>query len=186
MRDGWVSPWWQAACLPRKWDVCGVVVPSLTVWHVFALENIGNAYLCGGRVDKDAAAALLLIASRDRDAGRELLQPHRENARRSAVRRIYRKLRKVNDSDVVAACSEYVDTCLRGVSRWQKGGGRPCAVPYAWHIIARLGSDAWDCTYAEARCVCDALAEQAGDDSIMSIQAQEMEDNWSHYEKAAN
>jgi hypothetical protein len=51
--------------------------------------------------------------------------------------------------------------------------------------VARLGDRAWDVPYAYARCVCDALAEQAGDDSIMSPAAQEMEDNWPLYEKAS-
>jgi len=188
MRQDWISPWWQAACLPACWDVCGVTVPALTVWHTFALESIGNPYLCGGAVGKDAASALLLFARHDRAGGRRLLlAPH---YRVRQMRRMYRRLRKLDPGAIHAACSEYVDTCTRGASRWQKGGtGHPCAVPYQWHMVFRLsGGDparleaAWNLPYAVARCLCDAAAEQNGDDSILSIRAQEMEDNWPAYE----
>ena len=179
MRRDWISPWWQAACLPDCWDVAGVSVPALSVWHVFALEQIGNPYLCGGPVDQDAAAALLLFARHDRAGGRRLmLQPY---YRGREMRRMFRRLRRLTIEDIHAACSEYVEVCTRGVSRWQKGNGKPCSVPHAWHIVARLGDRAWDMSYAYARCLCDAMAEQAGDDSIMSPAAQEMEDNWAEY-----
>jgi len=176
MRNDWISPWWQAACLPDQWDVCGISVPSLTVWHTFALEQIGNPYLCGGPIDKDAATSLLLFASLDMAGGRMLFLSDRFRKKRTA--RIIRILKRIPIDSVHAACSEYVETCTRGISRWQKGGGKACAAPYQWHIVARLGSEAWDQSYAQARCMCDAMAEQAGDDSIMSPAAQEMEDNW--------
>jgi len=183
MRDDWISPWWQAACLPASWDVCGVKCPPLTVWHTFALENIGNSYLVGGPVGKDAASSLLLFAKHDRAGGRKLILMPRFRERE--MQRMYRRL-KDQDADMVhAACTEYVASCMRGASRWQKCGWKPYAVPYQWHIVARLGDAAWDMPYAEARCRCDALAEASGDDSIMSVRAQEMEDNWADYEKAA-
>ena len=186
MRDDWVSPWWQAVLLPERWDVCGVSVPPLSVWHTFALEQVGNRYLCGGEADKDDASSLLLFASRDMAGGRALIW--RDHARARAMRRMWKRLRRVEWSEVDDACSEYVDACLRAVSRWQKGGGKPMAVPYQWHIVCRLsGGDpakwdaAWNAPYAQARCVFDAAAEAAGDDSLMSPAAQEMEDNWDDY-----
>jgi hypothetical protein len=183
MRADWISPWWQAACLPDWWDVCGVKCPALTVWHTFALEQIGNPYLCGGPVDHDAAAALLLFARHERAGGRKLmLMPH---YRARQMRRMFRMLRGIPGDEIHAACSEYVEVCTRGISRWRKNGSKPAAVPYQWHMVARIGDRAWDMPYAYARAVCDALAEQAGDDSIMTLAAQEMEDNWPEYAKEA-
>jgi len=189
MQDDWISPWWQAACLPDRWDVCGVSVPSLSVWHTFALENIGNAYLCGGPIDKDAAASLLLFASTDYRGGRKLMQL--ENHRGRRMRRMFKKLRPQDMLAAHEACQEYVDTCMRGVSRWNRNG-KPCGAPYQYHIVARLsGGDpfkierVWNMPYATARAMCDAVAEQNGDDSLMTLKAQKMEDNWDESDKEA-
>ena len=107
------------------------------------------------------------------------------NYRARQMRRMFLRLRGVLAAEVHAACSEYVEVCTRGISRWQKGGGKACAVPYQWHMVARIGDRAWDMPYAYARAICDAMAEQSGDDSIMSPAAQEMEDNWPEYAKEA-
>ena len=186
MRDDWVSPWWQAVNLPALWDVCGVSAPSLSVWHTFALENIGNPYLCGGRPDQDSAASLLLFARLDMAGGQRLIAGPCYRARQ--MHRMYRRLRKVDPADLDAACREYVETCTRAASRFNaKSGGKPCAVPYQFHIVRRLAlsgmtfEQAWNTPYALARCYYDAAAEADGDDSIMTAAAQEMEDNWEDY-----
>ena len=186
MRQDWITPWWQAALLPDMWDVCGVTVPSLSVWHTFALENIGNHYLCGGSLDKDDAASLLLIASRDHRTGRRLV--HADNYRARSMRRIHRVLNRMEWEQVDAACREYVDSCMRIPSRWQSGDGKASGVPYQWHLVRLLSAGdpskidtAWNTSYAVARCVYDADAESKGDASIMSPAAQEMEDNWPDY-----
>ena len=186
MRDDWVSPWWQAVNLPRVWNVCGVAVPSLSVWHTFALENIGNRYLCGGRQDptQDDAASLLLIAKLDMRGGQRLIAC--DNYRTRETTRLYRRLRKVDAGALDVACREYVETCTRGVSRWNRSG-KKCAVPYQFHIVRQMADfgitvdDAWNTPYALARCYHDAAAEVSGDDSIMDPRAQEMEDNWDDY-----
>ena len=190
MQAGWISPWWQAACIPDRWEVCGVSVPALSVWHTFALENIGNPYLCGGPVDMNSVAALLLFAQNDRQGGRRLLL--HEHYRLRQMRRMNRALRRVSLERAHVACQEYTEICLRGISRWHKGSEKPCAVPYQWHMVYRISQGdparieaAWNMPYAVARCLCDAAAEQNGDDSIMSTRAQEMEDNWPAYEQAA-
>lgn len=179
--EAWVSPWWQAACLPSLWDVAGIKVPSLSVWHTFALESIGNPYLCeGGMPDRDAAASLLLFASRGRDAGRKLVLVERERER--AVRDICRDLRG-EWSDIDAACREYVNTCLRAPRRWQKKEttGKPYHAPYQWHLVRLLSrfmpyQAAWDFPYSEARCIFDAQAEADGDESLMSPAQQQKDD----------
>lgn len=190
MNGEWISPWWQAACLPDKWDVCGVITPSLTVWHVFALQNVGNAYVCGGGIDKDAAASLLLFASTDYRGGRKLL--HMPNHRARRMRQMFRRLRNKSLEDIHAACSEYVESCMRGVSRWDRPNAKPGAVPYPWHMVVRLsGGDitkieqAWNTPYAVARAICDTSAEANGDESIMQADAQRMEDNWGDDEQKA-
>lgn len=184
--ENWVSPWWQAACLPPRWDVAGVVVRALSVWHVFALEQIGNRYLCGGNPDRDDAAGLLLFASMDVRGGRRLIVGPR--FRRRAMMRMFRRLRGVEWPTLHEACRDYVSSCLRAPSRWQRSGAKPCSVPYQFHMIRRLCRDyrmtldaAWDTPYATARCYFDASAEADGDDTIMNAKAQEMEDNWEAY-----
>jgi hypothetical protein len=179
MRGDWVSPWWQAAVLPERFRVGPVRAPALTVWHEFALGEIRNPYMVGGTVTINDIAGLLLIVSRDRAAGRRLILGPNHRAREQ--RRMMRRLRRYPFERLHAACEDYVTTCTRGASRWRKGGEKPCAVPYAWHIVARLGERAWEMPYAVARCLCDALAEQNGDDSLLSPAAQEMEDNWHLY-----
>ena len=186
MREDWITPWWQAVCLPRKWDVCGFIVPSLSVWHTFALENIGNGFLCGGIIDYDDAASLLLFACRDMKQGLRLIHGHNYRARQ--MFRMSKRLNKADWRELEAACSEYVTACTRGVSRWQKGGSKSCAVPYQFHIVLRLCRDygltqaqAWNSPYGMARACFDASTEAAGDDSIMNHAAQEMEDNWGEY-----
>ena len=48
--------------------------------------------------------------------------------------------------------------------------------------IGKTLDEAWNMPYSEARCYYDAAAEGDGDDSIMDVRAQEMEDNWTEYE----
>jgi len=188
MFANWVSPWWQAACLPAKWDVCGFILPPLTVWHLFALENTRNPYVCGGAIDKNAVAALILIARFDYHGGRRLMLD--DSFRERQQRRMFRQLRNPTIGDLHPACREYVDTCTRGVSRFHKGNEKPCAVPFAWHMVSTLsGNDpsrltaAWNMAYLTARCLFDAMAEINGDDSIMTPPAQEMEDHWEKYQE---
>jgi hypothetical protein len=169
--------------------VCGVTVPPLTVWHTFALENIGNHYLCGGPCDKNDAASLLLFARLDYAHGRDMVLPNRQFFRARQEADMYRRLVKQDWGDIHAACKEYVDHCMRSQSRWQNGeGGKPAAVPYQWHLVRMLSmgdpakiEDAWNTAYAVARCMFDAQAEMAGDRSLLTTVSQEMEDNWEHY-----
>ena len=182
MRD-WVSPWWQAAVLPERWSICGVSVRALSVWHTFALEQIGNRFLFSLPADRDDAASLLLFARTDYRGGRRLiLAPH---YRARAMARMGRKVARLAWPDMLAACLDYVDTCTRAPSRWRRGDSKACAVPYQWHIVHRLCADygytlerAWNAPYALAQCLYDAGAEAEGDDTIMSQRAQEMEDTW--------
>ena len=184
MSNEWISPWWQAVLLPDDWDVCGVSVPPLSVWHTFALENIGNRYLCGGPTDRDDAASLLLFAKHDMAGGRRLMQPQFVNFRARAMRKMHRQLDHVDALDIHTACSDYVTDCLRTVDRFEpKGGGKPCAVPYQWQLvrivaISLSGSleSAWNTPYAVARCLVDAYAEWKGDTSLMTQAAQHMAD----------
>lgn len=186
MRD-WVSPWWQAAVLPDRWSICGVSVPALSVWHTFALEQVGNRFLLSLPADRDDAASLLMFARCDYRGGRRIIL--RQHHRMRLMARIGRKVQRVPWPEMHAACTDYVESCTRATSRWQRGDTKPCAVPYQWHIVHRLCADygytldaAWNAPYALARCLYDAGAEAAGDDSILSVRAQEMEDNWPKYE----
>lgn len=189
MRSDWISPWWQAVTLPLVWDVCGVRVPSLTVWHYLALENTGNAYLDGGREpDHDDAAALLLFASRDMAGGRRLL--HMDNHRARQMKRMHARLRKLEWAAIDAACGEYVATCTRHGTRMRPAGpaGSPAGTPEPWAIVAALCAmghswDAvWNFAYAPARALLDARDEGLGNATMTpGYYGEEMIDNWDEW-----
>lgn len=190
MQDDWVSPWWQAVLLPESWDVCGISVPSLTVWHTFALENIANLYMLdipAHPPTRDDAYSLLTVASLDMKGGRRLMTGPRFMARR--LRWIKRKLRKVELDDLDAACTEYVSTCMRTASMWNDGNaGTLAGVPYQFGIVRVLCDEwgmtveaAWNRPYALARSEAMASAEFHGGGSVMTRGAQEMEDNWTDH-----
>ena len=168
MSDDWISPWWQAVLLPDRWDVCGVTAPSLSVWHTYALENIGNRFVCGGDPEKDDCASMLLFASHDFAGGRRLMLG--ENYRAKQTRRIYKRLRDIPDAECIAECLEYAETCMRHGTRRppQSGAGTPAGTPEAWAIVAGLcgvgwsRDDAWNEPYATARAFLDAQDERSG------------------------
>lgn len=183
MLPDWVSPWWQAVCLPKRWDVCGVSVPSLSVWHTFALENTGNGYLCGGPCTIDDAASLLLIASGDMAHGQRLIMGDHYRLRR--IRAIYRKLKSVEWAEVHAACIDYVEACLRTARRWYKtdATGAVAGAPYQFHVLAAICSgynmtdeQAWNTPYVYARMLYDARAEALGQTSVATAAAEALAD----------
>lgn len=190
MREDWISPWWQAMLLPERWDVCGISVPSLTLWHSFALENIANLYLLDIKdypPTRDDAYSLLIVASLDMAGGKRLMTGPFFMARRMKWMR--RKLRKVDWETLDDACRDYVQTCMRSASRWKDGtSGGAAGVPYQFGIVRVLCAewgmardDAWNRSYAQARAEANASAEFHGDGSVMSPSAQEMEDNWEEH-----
>jgi len=188
MRDDWVSPWWQALLLPDEWDVAGVRVPSLSVWHVFALSNVGNAYVCGGSVSPDDALGMLIVASLDYRDGRRLFLRGRFHAR--IRRRLYRKISKQDQEFVAAACKEYASSCLRHGHRLSTpgAGGAPAGTPEPWAVyvaLRRLGDAeavAWDTPYAKGRATMDALDERTGGTTMAPWNyGEDMFDHWDEY-----
>jgi hypothetical protein len=190
MNPDWISPWWQALVLPDRWGVCGMTVPPLSVWHVYALENIGNRFVCGGaKPDMDDAASLLLFASRTMEQGKELYWNSKAKAK--AIRKIYKRLNRKPDQECLDACSEYVTECMRHGTRMKQAGGggcTPAGSPEPWFIVSRLmhmgrtRSEAWNYTYAEARALMD-VSDEAEGHTVMtpSGYGEEMLDNWDHY-----
>lgn len=175
--------------MPDSWSVCGVDVPPLSIWHVFALENIGNAYIVGGTPAMDDAMSLLLYAQRDMQHGRKLLS--HDNYRARAIRRLYRKLRKQKPEDVDAACLEYVTSCMRHGHRMSVpgGGGTPAGSPETWAIVSVVSvrmewTAAWDTPYAVGRAMLDAHDERNGN-TVMTpwSYGEEMHDNWDYWSK---
>ena len=179
MLDGYVSPWWQAVLLPSRWDLCGIEIGVMSVWHLFALEQLDNAYVCGGLGDRDAAASLILICQRDFEDGRALYLRPRVRAR--ALASIHRDIKPLKIEDLRAACSDYVTACLRVPEhlRPTDGSGKSLKAPYQWHLILclceRYGMtkyQAWNHPYAEARCLYDAWQESKGDESLAGASVQ--------------
>ena len=178
---GYVNPWWQATLLPDKWSVGGVVVNSLSLWHVFALDNIGNKYATGGACDRNDAAGLLLFAQTDMAGGRRLMLSPFHRARQ--MRRMHRKLKRLDWVDLHTACIDYTESCLRRPDHFSEGGGKPVAAPYCWHLVLTLTDHcgatldrAWNTPYAAARCYRDVWAESQGDTTLASEAAQEAMD----------
>jgi hypothetical protein len=174
----YVSPWWQALNLPDRWDVAGVVVPSLTVWHSLALAQSGNAYLCGGEVTKNDAAGLLLICGMDMDGYRRLAADLRQMDR--TLYRMYRRLVRVPWGQLDAACGDYVRACTRCMRRVaSKDGGHDAVAPHEWHLVRVLCrtygmnlTEAWGTPYALARAYYDTDAEANGDKNIAPLAVQ--------------
>jgi hypothetical protein len=183
MDSNWISPFWQAFSMPTHSRVCGMRVPPLSVWHVFALEQIGNTYLCGGLLEAGDAAQILLVASRNRRQFLRMFASQKRTAR--AVARIRRRILRTawrRGTEAVAQCRAYAEQSMRVPGRWVKDGAKPCAVPHTLHVLSaavQFGipiDRAWDMPYAQARCLFDALAEAKGDESIQTAAAQQMDE----------
>jgi hypothetical protein len=174
----YVSPWMQACLLPRKWDVCGIVCPPLSLWHHYILRRNGNRYLAGvPGTDRDAATEVLMYASGGIEHGRRL---YLEKFYRTQIRnRIAAAVRKADWEDVDAAVCEYVCECIRIPSHKRavsKDGGavKFASAPSEW-ILAEYaaGGDparmdaAWDSPYAMTVCMYDARRSASGEDESL-------------------
>ncbi|HAX91572.1 MAG TPA: hypothetical protein DCY07_05100 [Rhodospirillaceae bacterium] len=176
----YISPWFQASMLPDRWNVAGVSCPSLSVWHVFALTSLGNPYFCdSSRLDRNAAASLLLYATRTHAEGKMLnLRP---NYRIKALRAMHKALERREWLDVHAAVSDYVANCTRAPGHKKpvsdgkgKGESRSAAAPFGWVLVDFLASGnpdrieaAWNTPYAVACCLFDAHRDILGQDSTL-------------------
>ena len=189
-----VSTWFQSALLPEKWEVAGVSCASLSVWHYFALEQTGNPYLHGTRINRDHAAALLMYCCGDYQHGRRLFTG--PFYRQRFMRRIARKLKRRDWPDIDAAIIDYLQTCLRcpaHKSRVPKAGetAKTVKAPAAWVLVDYLSGGApsridaaWDTPYAVARCLFDAHRDIKGDDdSLESIEDEIYNDRYIERER---
>lgn len=183
MSVSYVSPWWQAAMMPPRWNVAGVMCGPLSVWHTYALEQLGNPYAIGGACTRADGVALLALCGCDMDAGRRIIM--RTGARARSILRVNIRTATRSDDAIHAACLDYVRSCDYTARRWQKSaaGSKGAAAPYQYHIVHAMCRDynmltqnAWDMPYAVARCQYDAAAEARGDDSLMRDEYMRMED----------
>ena len=180
MSDGYVNPWWQSVLLPDKWDVCGVEILTMSVWHSYALHNLKNPYVYGGARNQDAAANLLLFCQRDFSGGRRLyLDP---NARTDAITAINKRILSLKFDELDVACEDYCLACTRTPEHSRPTGkdkGKPMSAPAHWHIVlclcdhyGKTESEAWNTHYAKARCAYDTWRESKGDESLVSVDLQ--------------
>lgn len=189
MLKDWVSPWWQAALLPDRWVVCGIEVRPISVWHMFALENLQNHYICGGGCDRDDAAELLAVSRLDWESGRRLFADR--SYQRRQLRDVCREIAEIKWPAVDAECVSYVAQCTRTAHAWSaKTEGTPqmAGGPCEWHLLSFLTqgnptslADAWNMPYAVARCLYDAYAESRGWCHLMKPEYQRMEENWPEF-----
>jgi len=189
----YVSPWWQASILPSRWDVCGYILPALSVWHLWVLENtppgIGSPYLTGELLpDLDDAAALICVARHTKaqwtdgvqwDAGR----------RRALARDIHRRLRRIGEAAALGTVADYAFNCMRVPAHDYPKNAKVKGVrgPWQWHLVVAIsGGDparmeaAWDMPFAAARCTADILRERlpGGDESLADARRQRTIDEW--------
>jgi hypothetical protein len=192
MDSDWISPFWQAFAMPPRSRVCGMRLPPLSVWHVFALEYLRNTYIIGGIVDAGEARELMTVAGMSRR--RFLRAFHQRGGMTRALRRARRRMLRNamrRGADPVMQCMAYVEQSMRVPGRWLKDGGKPCVVPHSLHVLAaavRTGvalDAAWDMPYAQARCMFDIHAEGRGDESMQTAAAQEMDERMSVEKEAA-
>lgn len=189
----YVSPWFQAALLPRRWDVAGFTCPSLTVWQLFALEQLGNKYMVGGEPTLDDAAGLIVVVTSSRKELRQLvISPNRFAKKLSSITK---KLLPVPFEQLDRAASDYVMSCTRTPDhkRITSSSGSPAAAPYQWHIVLCLCDHygltpdaAWEMPYAEARCMFDTWAEAQGSKTLADAKLQQSIDDWVISKETAN
>ncbi len=186
MDADWISPFWQAFSMPARSRVCGIRVPPLSVWHVFALEEIGNPFLVGGEASAGDVQQLLFVATQTR--AQFLNAFHVPSIRKRRLSRLRRRMLRYawrHPSGAVAECKRYVDQSMRVPGRWVKVDAKACAVPHALHVLSAARNmvasvdAAWDMPYVQARCWFDVRAEFKGDDSIQSTAAQQMDERMS-------
>jgi hypothetical protein len=191
MNPDWISPWWQALVLPDRWGVCGMTVPPLSVWHVYALENIGNQFFAdNGNPTIDDVASVMMIASQDMANGKRLLWS--EGFKSLVSKRVVRKIRKHTHRHCIEACKEYVEECTRHGRRMKKSDGGTCVpagTPEPWSIVCNLlrcgvsFNDAWNMPYAQARAIMDGHDESSGNTLMTPVYGEHMHDNWGEYKK---
>jgi len=184
MDADWISPFWQAFIMPVRSQVCGIRVPPLSVWHVFALENVGNTYLTGGIVNEGDVLQLLAVVTQTRRQFLRTMHSPRRLARHTArIRKaMLRAAYRGREADPVRACMAYAEQSMRIAGRWVKDGSKSCSVPHPLHVLAAavkcgIGYErAWDTPYATARAMFDVFAEQRGDESIQSAAGQQVDE----------
>ena len=189
MIDGYISPWWQAALIPPRWDVCGIKVNAISVWHMYALTNIENVYIVGGVPNRDAAAGLLMICGTDMAGCKALFHDARTSAR--AMRAVSKAIARVPWEDLDGACRDFVASCTRipVVKVVVKRHGEDVDQKYFASPLHRLIvmclcsqyrmtlDEAWNHPYADARCMFNVWREsEKGDDSIADERWQRIAD----------
>jgi len=170
------NEFFRALCLPKCWGVCGVSVRALSCWHLYALEQLGNAYAFDGEgATRDDAAAMLMLCQSDWKTGSRLMWDTK--AASKAMARIYRATRKTPFDDLHNACLDYSNSCRELPEVWHqqaKGGGKFMGGNHVWHVVVWLMStglteaQAWDMPYTRARCYFDVSREASGGCEIMS------------------
>ena len=184
----YISPWTQALLLPRVWDVCGVVVPPLSLWHRYILRVVGNPYIYQSTTGKDAAAEVLIYSSLDVTEGRKLYTDHCRRER--LTNKIVKKLEKMSMEDVDDAINEYVKSCLRVPGHKVKD--RPAGVaavssvtaPVEFVLASWLAAgnpdkidSAFNVSYSMAMALFDASRNAKGeDDSLIDDVSEERTD----------
>jgi len=164
--------------IPPRWDVAGFTLRALSLWHTFALERIGNAFLCGGVPDMNDCESLLIHCRLTQAKSAALFCDARSMLRESLS--MYRKLARLTPEQkahLVDCINDYVLSCLIAPERVIDPNAKSGKVraPYQLHIIRSLCSDygvtiddAWNLPYSTARAWYDICAEHNGDKSLVS------------------
>ncbi len=168
-----VSEWLTAALAPQKWDVGGFILWRLTVWHTFALERVGNAYLCNGDPTINDLAGLMLHAQCRAQESMRLFTNTRLTLRR--MRDIHRRLTRMGEEkqrECHLMALDYVKACMVVPEHYRPESGEKgdhSRAPYQLHLLRCLCrvygvplEQAWDMPYSWARALYDVDQDAEG------------------------
>ena len=198
-----VSSWLQAAMLSERWNVAGVQCRALSVWHVYCLWARGNAFVCNDteRMDMDAAAELLLYASRSHAEALRLFASERYRVKAfNAIRRIIAPRGRLQTwlwgkktwYQILDECIFYSDASRRVPAHkgptidltTHQSNSRPAAAPVAWMLVNHLSAGnpdkieaAWNTPYAVACCLFDAHRDIEGKDTTLETPDEELRED---------
>lgn len=186
-----VSEWWQALVLPERWSVCGVSVRALSVWHLYALEQTGNAFVNGGDITMNDVASLLLVCRTDYRSGRNLFVDPAEVKCQST--KMFKALRGKKDHDAILEAMDFFATCTESPRRWtDESKTNGISAPACRHIVLCLTNQynfdhvaAWNHAYSDARCMYETWREREGDTSLVSAYQRKLIDEAERIKDAA-
>lgn len=164
-------------CRPPR--VFGRQLKPFSLSHSFILLTLRNGWLKTASGSRSELLHAVWVCSQD----------HATNASQFLAPPVWRMIwfgfcsRFYNYSTERRAFMAYLSNYLEVPEHWESGSGsgRPFRAPWQYHFALMLAQEcgipvgqAWDMHVSLARCYYDVLAEQRGDDSLVSCREREL------------